>query len=59
MIPPPYVTAARNGAAVPVAVLEGGNGAATSGLVRLVADGSLVGVYRIDGSAAVAEVVTA
>jgi tRNA pseudouridine55 synthase len=59
VIPPPYVTAARNGAAVPVAALGGGNGVATSGLVRLVADGSLVGVYRIDGSAAVPEVVTA
>ena len=59
VIPPPYVTAARNGAAVPVAVLEGGEGEPKSGLVRLVADGSLVGVYRIDGSAAKAEVVTA
>jgi len=58
-IPPPYVTAARNGAAVPVSVLEGGEGGPKPGLVRLVADGSLVGVYRIDGSAAKAEVVTA
>ena len=59
VIPQPYVTAARNGAAVPVAVLEGSEGEPKSGLVRLVADGSLVGVYRIDGSAAKAEVVTA
>jgi tRNA pseudouridine55 synthase len=59
VVPQPYVKAARNGAAVPVAVLEGGDGEPASGLVRLVADGSLVGVYRIDGSAAKAEVVTA
>ena len=59
VIPQPYVTAARNGAAVPVAALEGSEGEPKSGLVRLVADGSLVGVYRIDGSAAKAEVVTA
>ncbi|MCP3859919.1 MAG: hypothetical protein GY704_09720, partial [Phycisphaeraceae bacterium] len=59
VIPPSYVTAARNGAAVPVAVLEGGEGDSMPALVRLVADGSLVGVYRIDGSAAKAEVVTA
>jgi tRNA pseudouridine55 synthase len=56
VIPPPYVTAARNGAAVPVGELDAGT---ESGLVRLVADGSLVGVYRIDGPAAVAEVITA
>jgi tRNA pseudouridine55 synthase len=59
MIPPPYVTAARNGAAVPAGVLEGGTGGTGPGLVRLVAEGSLVGMYRIDGSVAVAEVVTA
>jgi tRNA U55 pseudouridine synthase TruB len=59
VIPPSYVTAARNGASVPVAVLEGGGGEAESGLVRLVAGGSLIGVYRVDGSAARAEVVTA
>lgn len=59
VIPPRYVTAARNGAAVPVGVLEGGEGEPKPGLVRLVAGGSLVGVYRIDGSAAKAEVVTA
>lgn len=58
-IPPSYATAARNGAAVPVAVLEGGDGDPAPTLVRLVADGSLVGVYRIDGTAAKAEVVTA
>jgi tRNA pseudouridine55 synthase len=59
VIPPSYATAARNGAAVPVGVLEGGEGEPKAGLVRLVADGSLVGVYRIDGSAAKAEVITA
>jgi len=59
VIPPSYATAARNGAAVPVAVLEGGEGEPISALVRLVSDGSLVGVYRIDGSTAKAEVVTA
>lgn len=59
VIPQPYVTAARNGAAVPVAVLEGGEGEPKPDLVRLVADGALVGVYRIDGSTARAEVVTA
>ena len=40
------------------AALEGGEVEAESGRVRLVADGSLVGVYRIDCSAVVAEVVT-
>jgi tRNA pseudouridine55 synthase len=59
VIPPAYVTAAQNGAAIPAGALEGGEVEAKSGRVRLVADGSLVGVYRIDGSAAVAEVVTA
>jgi len=59
VIPPSYATAARNGAAVPVGVLEGGESESKTALVRLVADGSLVGVYRIDGSAAKAEVVTA
>ena len=58
-IPQSYVTAARNGASVPVAVLEGGDGGAEPPLVRLVAEGSLVGVYRVEGSAAKAEVVTA
>jgi tRNA U55 pseudouridine synthase TruB len=59
VIPPPYVAAAQNGAAIPAGALEGGEVEAESGRVRLVADGSLVGVYRIDGSAVVAEVVTA
>lgn len=58
-IPPSYATAARNGAAVPVDVLEGGEGEPLPALIRLITDGSLVGVYRIDGSAAKAEVVTA
>lgn len=53
-----YVNGARNGAAIPVAALERGDGDADRGLVRLLADGCLLGVYRIDGSSVKPEVVT-
>lgn len=59
VIPPSFAAAARNGAAVPVDMLEGAEDEPTPGLVRLVADGSLIGVYRVDGLAARAEVVVA
>lgn len=58
-VDPDFELRARNGAAIPVEALAGGAPAAESGLVRVVADGVLLGVYRIDGSSAKPEVVTA
>jgi len=52
-----YETGVRNGAAVPVEALIGHAGE-NGDLVRLTADGAMLGVYRIDGPAAVPEVVT-
>ena len=56
-IDPAYETGVRNGAAVPVEALIGYAGE-EGDLVRLTADGTMLGVYRIDGPAAVPEVVT-
>ena len=56
-IDPAYETGVRNGAAVPVEALIGYAGE-NGDLVRLTADGAMLGVYRIDGPAAVPEVVT-
>ena len=58
-IPPSLIAAARNGAAIPTAVLEDGDDLPEAELVRLVAGGDLIGVYRIEGPFAKAEVVTA
>jgi len=58
-IDPAYVPGVRNGAAVPTTALRGGSIGGEQRLVRLMADGVLLGVYRVDGAAAKAEVVTA
>ena len=57
-IPETYVPAARNGAAIPIAALDDGDGLVDGSLVRLTAGGTLIGVHRVDGSAVKAEVVT-
>ena len=49
----------RNGAAIPAATLIGDGDVLDQGLVRLLADGALLGVYRIDGPSAKPEVITA
>lgn len=54
-----YVAAAENGAAIPTAMLGGSAIGAGDDLIRLVAGDRLLGIYRIDGPAAKAEVVTA
>lgn len=54
-----YVPGIRNGAAIPVSTLMGEGGGSDQALVRLLADGSLLGVYRIDGPSLKPEVVTA
>jgi len=58
-IDPAYLPGVRNGAAVPTAALLGDGDLDDRCLVRLTADGVLLGVYRVDGVAAKAEVVTA
>ncbi len=58
-IPGSHVPAARNGAAIPIADLAERDGLTDGGLLRLTADGTLIGMYRIDGPVAKAEVVTA
>jgi tRNA pseudouridine55 synthase len=58
-IDPAYVPGVRNGAAVPTTALRGDSIDDGQHLVRLMADGVLLGVYRVDGAAAKAEVVTA
>ncbi len=50
---------ARNGAAIPVGALRGDGDLMDADLVRVVADGTMVGVYRVDGTVARPEVVTA
>ena len=54
-----YVPGIRNGAAIPAATLIGDGDVLDQGLVRLLADGALLGVYRIDGPSAKPEVITA
>ncbi len=54
-----YLPGVRNGAAVPSTALIGNGDVGERGLVRLVADGALLGIYRVDGASAKAEVVTA
>ncbi|MGB9358495.1 MAG: tRNA pseudouridine(55) synthase TruB [Acidimicrobiia bacterium] len=58
-IPVTLVPAARNGAAIPIADLAEGERLTDGGLLRLTADGILVGMYRMEGPVAKAEVVTA
>jgi tRNA pseudouridine55 synthase len=58
-IDPSYVPGIRNGVAIPAATLMGDGDVSDQGLVRLLADGALLGVYRIDGPSAKPEVITA
>ncbi|MEA3501886.1 MAG: tRNA pseudouridine(55) synthase TruB [Actinomycetota bacterium] len=53
-----YIPGIRNGAAIPTAALLDGEDGAAQGLVRLLTDGVLLGVYRLDGPSAKPEVVT-
>jgi len=54
-----YIPGIRNGVAMPAASLTNDGDATDEGLIRLLADGTLLGVYRIDGPAAKPEVITA
>ncbi len=54
-----YVPGIRNGVAIPAATLIGDGDVSDQGLVRLLVDGALLGVYRIDGPSAKPEVITA
>ncbi len=54
-----YIPGIRNGVAMPAALLTNDSDGTDQGLVRLLADGTLLGVYRIDGPAAKPEVITA
>ncbi|MCL1693778.1 MAG: tRNA pseudouridine(55) synthase TruB [Actinomycetia bacterium] len=54
-----YVPGIRNGVAIPAATLIGDGDVSDQGLVRILADGALLGVYRIDGPSAKPEVITA
>ncbi len=58
-VEPSYIPGIRNGVAIPAAILLDGYDGVGEGLVRLLADGVLLGVYRIDGATAKPEVVTA
>ncbi len=58
-IDPAYLPGVRNGAAVPSSALIGDDDIDDRGLVRLVVGGDLLGIYRVDGASAKAEVVTA
>ncbi len=54
-----YIAGIRNGVAMPTAMLLDGGDGTIQGFVRLLADGVLLGVYRIDGPLVKPEVVTA
>jgi tRNA pseudouridine55 synthase len=54
-----YIPGIRNGVAIPTAMLLDGGDGTIQGFVRLLADGVLLGVYRIDGPSVKPEVVTA
>ena len=54
-----YIPGIRNGVAIPTATLVGDDDAPAQGLIRLLDDGALLGIYRIDGSSLKPEVVTA
>lgn len=59
VVDPAFEFRARNGAAIPLDALHGAEPIAESELVRVVADGILLGIYRIDGPVAKPEVITA
>ncbi len=54
-----YISGIRNGVAIPTAMLLNGGDGTIQGFVRLLADGVLLGVYRIDGPSVKPEVVIA
>jgi tRNA pseudouridine55 synthase len=54
-----YLPGIRNGAAIPAAAVMGEVAESDQGLVRLISDGALLGVYRVDGPLVKPEVVTA
>lgn len=54
-----YISGIRNGVAIPTAILLDGGDGTIQGFVRLLADGVLLGVYRIDGPSVKPEVVIA
>jgi tRNA U55 pseudouridine synthase TruB len=54
---PAYLRGAVNGAVVPTTALGEGVDVGEGDVIRLMADGTLLGVYRIDGAAVKAEVV--
>ena len=54
-----HISGIRNGVAIPTAILLDGGDGTIQGFVRLLADGVLLGVYRIDGPSVKPEVVTA
>lgn len=54
-----YISGIRNGVAIPTAMLLDGGDGTIQGFVRLLADGVLLGVYRIDGPSVKPEVVIA
>ncbi len=54
-----YIAGIRNGVAIPTATLMSDVDVSDPGLVLLLADGALLGVYRIDGPSAKPEVITA
>ncbi|MEA3509795.1 MAG: tRNA pseudouridine(55) synthase TruB [Actinomycetota bacterium] len=54
-----YIPGIRNGVPIPAASLTNDGDVTDESLVRLLADGTLLGIYRIDGSAAKPEVITA
>lgn len=58
-IPESHLSTARNGAAIPIAHLAEGEGLTDGDLLRLTADGTMIGMYRVDGPMAKAEVVIA
>ena len=58
-VEPSYIPGIRNGVAIPAATLIGDGEVPEQGLVRLLSDGVLLGIYRIDGPSVKPEVVTA
>jgi len=58
-VDPSYVPGISNGVSIPSAMLLGDSEGPDQGLVRLLADGTMLGVYRIDGPSVKPEVVTA
>jgi tRNA pseudouridine55 synthase len=54
-----YIPGIRNGVAMPTATIVGDGDAPAQGLIRLLDDGALLGIYRVDGLSLKPEVVIA